>query len=161
MSDVTEFWRQFCEGTGSDLTVSGTFAFGKGKAQQDELCALMLAGTKCATASLALWYGQGRATMDKPGDLWIVLDGTGTPRAVIEIVAVEESAFDEVDAAFAAAEGEGDGSLAYWRNEHERFFVAELAAEGLNFAPTVRVVCERFRLLWAPSIAAQLSDHPS
>jgi hypothetical protein len=27
MSDVTEFWRQFCEGTGSDLTVSGTFAF--------------------------------------------------------------------------------------------------------------------------------------
>jgi uncharacterized protein YhfF len=69
---------------------------------------------------------------------------------VIETVSVFEAAFREVDAAFAADEGEGDGSLAYWRAEHRRFFTSELIREGLVFAEDVRVVCERFRLVWVP-----------
>jgi uncharacterized protein YhfF len=126
-----------------------TTRFGDGAAQQDELCLLVLAGRKRATASLALWYGYDRECAPKPGDLSIVLDGGGVARCLIECVDAFETAFCNVDAAFAAEEGEGDGSLAYWAAEHERFFAAELAREGVAFSANVRVVCERFRLVWA------------
>jgi uncharacterized protein YhfF len=141
---VDEFWAA----TGLAGPVPGVTAFGAGVAQQDELCALVLSGRKRATASLAFWYGYERELAPKPGDLQIILDGAGEPRGVIETVAVLEAAFCDVDAAFAAEEGEGDGSLAYWREEHRRFFAADLAREGLVFSEEVRVVCERFRLVW-------------
>jgi uncharacterized protein YhfF len=115
---------------------------------QDELCALVLAGRKRGTASLALWYGAERTCLPKAGELRVVVDGGGAPRCVIEILEVEERRFCDVDADFAAVEGEGDGSLAYWRLEHERFFAAELASEGLPFSAAVRVVLERFRVVW-------------
>jgi uncharacterized protein YhfF len=149
--DVAAFWAAFCEARGivqvGDAKV--TF-FGDGPAQQDALCALVMAGRKRATASLACWYGPGRA-MPAVGDFFVVVDGGGRARGVIELVTVEERRFCDVDAAFAAEEGEGDGSLAYWVAEHRRFFEAELAREGLAFAVTARVVCERFRLVWAPA----------
>jgi uncharacterized protein YhfF len=69
---------------------------------------------------------------------------------VFETVGIFEAPFHAVDAAFAADEGEGDGSLAYWRREHERYFTLMLAKEGLEFSENLRVMCERFRLVWAP-----------
>ncbi len=80
----------------------------------------------------------------------MVSDGAGAARCVIEITSVFEARFCDADEAFVAAEGEGDGSLSYWLREHERFFSAELAAEGLAFSLNVRVMFERFRLVWAP-----------
>lgn len=148
MPDVKEFWVAFCAATSAVGDVPRVTRFGDGQAQQDELCGLVLAGRKRATAGLALWYGYERELAPKVGDLSLVADGGGVARCVIECVEVAEMAFCDVDAAFAADEGEGDGSLAYWLAEHRRFFAAELGREGLAFAPTVRVVCERFRLLW-------------
>ena len=43
---------------------------------------------------------------------------------------------------------QGDLSLAYWRDVHERFFKADMAASGLVFDEDMPVVCERFRLVW-------------
>ena len=51
-----------------------------------------------------------------------MLDGRGQPRCVIETTEVTYRRFGEVDAAFAYEEGEGDRSLAYWRNAHRRLF---------------------------------------
>jgi len=147
---VVQFWQAFCARTGATGAMPGTTRFGDGAGQQDALCALVLSGRKRATASLALWYGYERERAPEPGTLQIVLDGSGAPRGVIETVSVFEAAFREVDAAFAADEGEGDGSLAYWRAEHRRFFSGELAREGLAFTEDVRVLCERVRLVWVP-----------
>jgi uncharacterized protein YhfF len=47
-----------------------------------------------------------------------------------------------VDQAFAAAEGEGDGSLAHWREAHRCFFEAEGA-----FSEDMELWCERFRVV--------------
>ena len=41
--------------------------------------------------------------------------GAAQPRCVIETTEVTYRRFDDVDAAFAYEEGEGDRSLAYWR----------------------------------------------
>lgn len=86
------------------------------------------------------------------GELSILLDGAEVPRAVIETVAVEVVPFDQVDEEHAFAEGEGDRTLAHWREVHERFW--RLHSENpRGYEPDMPVVCERFHLL-LPSDAA-------
>jgi len=149
VDQVCVFWEECCRQTGQAGHCPAVACFGDNAAMQDELCALVLAGRKRATASLALWYGAEREFLPKAGDLKVIVDGAGAPRCVIEILSVEERRFCDVDESFAAVEGEGDGSLDDWRREHHRFFAAELAAEGLGFSEEVSVVLERFRVVWA------------
>lgn len=122
-------------------------AFGDSKSQQDELAALVIAGRKRATAGLAFWCGYDRELAPRPGDLHIVTDGSGCPQGLIRITEVNEAPFIAVDDQFAHDEGEGDGSRAYWLAEHQRFFAAELAREGLAMADSVKVMFQRFELL--------------
>lgn len=145
MDALTRYWQQ----TGLAGEMPEACAFGAGMAQQDELCALVLAGIKRGTASLARWY----VTDPKPqaGELRIILDGSAQPRGVIEILHVNEMPFHAVDATFAAIEGEGDFSLAYWQAEHQRFFSNEMQAEGLSFTDQEIVVLEQFRLIFPAS----------
>ena len=147
---VDEFWAAFCAATGHAGGYYEATAFGDDSALQDELCELALRGVKQATASAAFWYGEDRVRAPKPGDFSIVLDGRGEPRGVFETVSVFEAPFHAVDAQFAADEGEGDGSLKYWRRAHERYFTALLAKEGLVFSENLQVIFERFRLGWMP-----------
>jgi uncharacterized protein YhfF len=84
--------------------------------------------------------------MPEPGDLSVVLDGHGEPLCVIRTTAVEVRRFADVDERFAWEEGEGDRSLAYWRDAHIRFF----ASEGRPVDDDAEIVLERFELLWRP-----------
>ena len=113
------------------------FAFGDNPALADELLELVVKGVKTATCS----------TEDEPntssrGEQWIVLDGRGKPRCVIETTEVAYRKFGEVDAAFAHEEGEGDRSLDYWRNAHRTYF-GRLG----RFSEDMTLMCERFRLV--------------
>jgi uncharacterized protein YhfF len=47
------------------------------------------------------------------GKMMVVLDGRGVPRAVLKAIELTKRRFDDVDAAFAYDEGEGDRSLQY------------------------------------------------
>ena len=114
-----------------------SFAFGDSPALADELVDLVLKGVKTATCST-----EDEPNISKPGERWIVLDGRGHPRCVIESVEVTFRRYNEVDAAFAHDEGEGDRSLAYWRFAHRRYF------ERLGrFSADMMLMCERFRLV--------------
>ena len=122
------------------------WAFGGTPEQADELLALVLDGTKTATAS-ALWdYEAEDEPLPSPGAMSIVLDGGGHPRALLVTTDVRVVPFDEVDAEHARLEGEGDRSLAHWREAHERFFREHRAHEH-DFAPDMPVVCERFEVV--------------
>ena len=80
--------------------------------------------------------------MTHPGKRWVVRDGSGIPVAVIETTELTQRRFDEVDAAFAFEEGEGDCTLAFWRRAHRNYF----GRQG-TFAPNMPLYCERFRLV--------------
>lgn len=56
--------------------------------------------------------------------------------------------FSQVDADFAATEGEGDGSLTFWREAHRAFFTRECARLGRTFTEQMPVVCERFERVY-------------
>jgi uncharacterized protein YhfF len=114
-----------------------SFAFGDSPALADELLELVLKGVKTATCST-----QDEPNISTPGERWIVLDGHGHPRCVIESVEVDFRRYGDVDATFAFDEGEGDRSLAYWREAHRRYF-GRLG----KFSDDMMLMCERFRLV--------------
>lgn len=124
----------------ADTLPPPAWSFGATAQEADALLDLVLAGRKTATASALSDY----AAEDLPasGDLSIVLDSGGHPRALLRTISVRVVAFEEVDEEH--ARGEGEGSLADWRAVHERFFT-EHSAQA--FDPRIPVVLETFEVL--------------
>jgi uncharacterized protein YhfF len=118
-----------------------SFAFGDSPELADELLALVLSGRKTATCGALRDFG-GTEPLPEVGRRDVVLDGAGRRAAVIETIEAIQRRFDEVDAAFARDEGEGDLSYDYWRTAHEAYF-----ARNGGFSPDMILVCERFRLV--------------
>src|SRR5947209_1216108 len=115
-----------------------TFSFGDNPELANELVELVLAGTKRATC----WAESQGLLSAEVGKLMVVLDGTGTPRAVLRTLELTKRRFDEVDEAFAFHEGEGDRSLEFWRDAHRRYFT-RLG----RYAPDMMLWCERFEVV--------------
>jgi len=127
------------------------FGFGGEGELADELAALVLAGKKRATASLPAEYTSLNESLPKAGDLSIILDGKGNPVAIIERTSVDLVPFQAVDEEFAAYEGEGDGSLRYWREAHTWYFNTVCSRLGGTLEESTPVLCQRFRLVWPRS----------
>ncbi|HSI53215.1 MAG: ASCH domain-containing protein [Ramlibacter sp.] len=149
-SSIQAFWREYAQALGQDPSARfyEAFHFDDNAPSADELAALVLAGTKRATASL-LWSFESEAKpMPRAGDLSVVTLYSGQPVCVIETLDVKVVPFSEVDADFAATEGEGDGSLAYWQRVHTAFFERECGRLGRPFDLDAPVVCERFEVVY-------------
>ena len=114
-----------------------SFAFGDSPAMADALLGFVLAGAKTATC-----WSAADDELTHVGKRMVALDGAGRPRAVIETVSLERKPFDQVDWAFASAEGEGDACLDDWRAGHRVYF-----ERNGGYAPDMLVWCERFRLV--------------
>lgn len=152
VASVTPYWERFAATLPADSPYRGARwsaeRFGDGPELADELAGLILVGTKRATCS-ALWEWQAdREPEAEPGRLTILLDGHDDPVCILETVEVTLRRFDEVDAAFARDEGEGDRSLDHWRRVHQAYFTRTLPRIGKAFANDMPLVCERFRILW-------------
>lgn len=113
-------------------------AFGDNPALADELLALVLDGDKRATC----WDVRDGVKGTVAGKPWVVLDGSGNPRAVLETVELTQRRFNEVDAAFARDEGEGERTLEDWRRGHRAYF-----ERCGHFADDMPLWCERFKLV--------------
>jgi uncharacterized protein YhfF len=123
--------------------------FGDGPELARTLGDLVRKGVKTASAGLLWeWETQG-ASLPRIGDVEIIIDWNSRPLAVIEMTEVRVLSFEQVDAAFAHDEGEGDRSLATWREKHWRYFTQRCACLNHAPTPTMPVVCQRFRLLHA------------
>jgi uncharacterized protein YhfF len=147
---VEAFWAQFRAAIGSDVEgrFYESFHFGDNESTANQLAQLVLAGTKRATASLVWAYEAENRPPPKPGDLSVVTDWDGNPLCVMETKAVAISPFGEVDEEFAATEGEGDGSLRYWREVHWACFGRECKGLGKEPSLAMPIVCERFEVIY-------------
>jgi len=148
---VQNYWEQFLASLPADSPYrTKTYVaegWGDGPAMADELGALIAQGTKTATCS-AVWEWEAEGNpIPEPGLVTIVLDGRGDPLCIVETVEVSVRQYNEVDADFARAEGEGDLSLNYWREAHRNFFSRVLPKIGKEFSEDTPLVCERFRLI--------------
>jgi uncharacterized protein YhfF len=152
-TEIEGFWQAYLFSLPETSPVPETYeawSFGDKPETADELAALVLEGPKRATASLLWVYETEGETLPQAGDLSVILDGQGQPVCIIQTTQVDINPFNQVDADFAAAEGEGDRSLAYWRDVHWRFFSRECQTIGREPSLTMPVVCERFQLVYRP-----------
>lgn len=124
-------------GTGHDWQKLKAFRFGDSPELATRLAALVVAGVKTATCSAAR-----HGTDSRIGEQQVCLNGEDTPVAIIKTKSLQTLAFAAVTPDMAAREGEGDLSLAYWRDAHQRFF----EREG-SWAPDMEVIYETFRLV--------------
>lgn len=114
----------------------------------DELLELTLQGKKTATASAYEIYGLESEKVPETGDFSVILDSKGEAGCIIQTTKVTVKKFSEVGDRQAYLEGEGDRSLAYWREVHEEFFRQDLAQHGLEFTEDMLVVCEEFEIVY-------------
>lgn len=128
MHSIETFWASFCNSRGESLSYKEAFQFG---ADPNKLAALVVAGHKTATCSNFLSYEIENDLLPQIGELSIILDGDGTPVAVIEITNVFVRPFKDIPESFALAEGEG--TYEQWYDGHVEFFTNYLADQQRNF----------------------------
>jgi uncharacterized protein YhfF len=158
--EILDFWESARQRTGLMRTAVITgldsaaampppaWSFGDTPELSDMLLALVLEGTKTATASALVEFEDAGEPLPRAGDLWIALDGGGHPAVLGRTTNVRIVPFGEVDADHAHAEGEDDCTLATWRAEHERYFRHVLQAGGRTFDDELPMVLERFEVLY-------------
>ena len=149
---IEEFWRGFCAHAGEDCSSRffEAFHFDDNAASANALAALVLARVKRASTGLVWSYEHAGVPLPQAGQLSVVTDFGGKPLGVIETIRVDVVPYDAVSAEFAATEGEGDGSLAYWRRAHWAYFGRECARIGRTPSFDMPVACERFELIYPP-----------
>lgn len=147
---VEAFW-QACRVANPDLSLPDDYQvwyFGDSQALSLELAALVLEGKKTATAGLLWSYEAEREPTPVVGGYSVVTSFEGVPLCVIQTTAAEIVPYCAVSADFAFLEGEGDRSLADWREGHWRFFSRECKVLDREPIEEMPVVCERFRLIY-------------
>ena len=112
-----------------------------------ELLDLIRSGGKRAGTGLLWAYEHDREPVAAEGDIEIVVDHRNQPALITRIVRSDVIAFNEVTAEYAAIEGEGDGSLEYWRKGHWNFFSRECRRIGKEPSETMPVICNVFEVL--------------
>lgn len=147
---IRAFWAWYAATAGNDVSARfyEAFHFDDNEPSANELAALVLAGTKRATASLAWSFESSGKPPPKRGDLSVVTDWDGRPSSIIETTQVDVVPYEEVSAEFAAVEGEGDKSLRYWREAHWAYLGRECARIGRAPNLLMPVVCERFEVVY-------------
>ena len=142
-------WRRYCDCAGLPHAspLPPVWHFCDNERDANECLALALSGCKRATTA-SLWFFE--ATGQRPpevGDLEIVTAWDGAAGCIIRTTHVDVRTFADIDATYAAIEGEGDGSLDHWRATHWAYYERELAGSARRPALDMPLVCQQFEVV--------------
>ena len=155
-ANVAELWNAFAASGGGvdERRFYESFCFGDREDLANSLAELVLRGAKRATAGSVWSFEAEGKRLPEPGDVSIITNWSGGALCVIETETVDIVPFRDVSAEFAAAEGEGDGSLSFWQAAHREYFTRECARAGREFSEDMLVACERFKGVYPASPGA-------
>lgn len=143
--EATVFWENYWQEKKQTPPANYTaWQFG---ADPDTLAQLVYDGKKTATCSALIFYEVENEPLPIVGEYSVILDSQDKPVVIIKTVEVTISPMNQVPEEFAIAEGEGDGTYAYWWREHEKFFTEELKELNKPFQEDMLLVCERFEVV--------------
>ena len=150
--EITAFWERACAAQNIDTDATRhVYTFADSSLAPagliDEITALACLGKKHGTTHLRHDFEVNAIAMHAVGDYWLALDEDLDPRCLLRITAVVIKPFDRVDARFAASEGEGDLSLAHWRDGHRDYFQRQCEGWGMQWREDLEAVCESFELV--------------
>lgn len=141
--DVQKLWNDFKNKNNIDNDNYSIWAFGN---NSDLLLELVMLGEKTATSSLYMLYNNEK--LPKEGEYNIILNSKNEAKCITKTTKVYLKKFGEVSYEHAYKEGEGDKSLSYWSEVHERFFNECLASYNKKITLNDLVVCEEFELVY-------------
>ena len=140
-----EMWNQFIAEKKICDTEYEAWAFGDAP---DVLAELVLKGIKTGTSSAYPLYELAEEIIPQADEYSVILDSKGNAVCIIKTTKVEVLPFKDIDETHAYKEGEGDKSLAYWRQVHRSFFEKCMKKEGLVFDENMLVVFEEFEVVY-------------
>ncbi len=105
---------------------------------------LVLSGKKRATSHSLLGLQYRKQALPKIGDFTVLTDWEGNAKCIVRTVAVRLKPFFAIRSSYAKLEGEGDGSLDYWKQTHWEYYTRELEPYGRVPRDSMIVVCEVF-----------------
>jgi uncharacterized protein YhfF len=146
--EIERFWLAFQKASNPQVAGFSATAFGHTRAVADELAALVCSGTKRAHATLERDFEAEGDELPRPGDHVVVLDGRGTPQAIVRTRHVERRYFNEVDDEFAFECGEGDRTLPWWLVAYRQEFAERGQAQGFQVGERAVLILEYFDLVW-------------
>jgi len=151
-SIINEMWRAYLKSIGETIKTTEkeyeAWHFCMDEKNANELAELVKKGIKRGTTSLYHSYQLENEPLPEIGQHNIILDWQGNPQCIIKTTNVEVVKFKEVTEAFAKIEGEGDGSLDYWKKVHRIAFEKELSMGEKMFSDNMLVVCEVFEVVY-------------
>lgn len=150
---VDRYWTQFLSSLPSGASrpsgCAGDYFFGSSPDHAHEITQLVLEGTKTATGSLLWSFEFDQEPVPRAGDYWVVTNGRDDPVCIVRTVQSRTIPFDEVEEEYAWAGGEGDRTLASWREIYSSHIASECARIGRAPAANAPLVMERFELVYS------------
>ena len=117
------------------------WCFGDDEQTANQLFDLVLSGEKTATSHSLL-----KDTKLSEG-FSVLTNWDKTKRIIVLTTNVYTRAFNEISIEHAKKEGEGDKSLATWKEIHKDFFSKELQKHELKFNENIKIACEEFKIV--------------
>ena len=146
--EIERFWVEFQRAREPQVAGFSATAFGHSRAVADELAALIRAGDKRAHATLERDFEADGDDLPRPGEHVVVLDGRGTPQAIVRLTHVERRYFADIDDEFAFECGESDRTLAWWLVAYRQEFAERAEAQGFQVGERAVLILEHFELVW-------------
>ena len=150
MTEAEQYWESYLSATGQkkeDAAFSGELVFEDNGFTGLNQLALILGGQKTALFSAFPAYEINREPLPVQGEVYIVEDGNGKPRCIIEVCDVQVLPFGEVSWEMAEREGE-DENLEVWREKQREYMGEEADLCGFLFSDETKVVFEHFKVIY-------------
>lgn len=140
------------KGIGGDVAAScSSWHFCDNEQDADQCARLVVTGRKQASAP-SLWAIQhAQEPLPEVGDLHVITDWAGVAQCIIRINKVDILPLHAIGEEHARAEGEGDCTLAWWREAHWAYYQRELAGSGHQPQPDMPIVFQRFECVFPPA----------
>ncbi len=125
-----------------------TRSFGNDEAISKVILDLILTGKKTGTFAVDWEYEYRGEPRPTSGDLYVVTDHAGVPRALLRITMTERVAFKDIDERHVQCEGPALRSVEPWRKLHWDYWSRTLRAIGREPAEDMPVLYQAFELLY-------------
>lgn len=147
---MTEYWKEFQKRNINYLNIKQptAFYFCNNKKDADECADLVVRKIKQATSPSLWWFEKNNESLPKKGDIAIVTNWEGEPKAIIKTTKIEIVKFKDITEQYAYIEGEGDKSLAYWKKVHWDYYKKEMIEHNETPSEDMEIVCEYFETIW-------------
>lgn len=147
---MNEYWKEFQKKNNyyKNNQQPQSFFFCANKKDADECAELVVKKIKQATSPSVWWFKKNNESFPKVGELAIVTNWDGEPKAIIRTVKIEIAKFKDITKEYAYIEGEGDKSLEYWKKVHWAYYENEMKEFNELPSEDMEIVCEYFETIW-------------